>query len=812
MSRESDSSSSGPRGSGGAAYPSGTPPYGSRQYPSLNPTQQAPLDGPGEAEPRGAALPEEPKTETTLTTRIKINIPGSRPIPPLVMRKPVGEEGAAGSGVEEEHTGGTARPDATLDMGATRRRPEPPAAPEASAAEPENAEPEKTSDWFAPRKQARATPAAAAGQAAGRPGDAAPAAPPAPETTQQFPAPPPPPAGGPGQGPDVPYFGDGDPAQTGPTAITPDLGGGRDGLGTDPMAGDFGNEFGSGPGNDFGNGPGNDFGSGPGNDFGGGFGNEFGNGFGADQGAGPGSGFGGDLGTDPLSGFHPEGPSGTTAEHPLGHFPPGPAGPTTSGTGEMPPPPGLGGPLGTPPPGPGAPLGAPPGPLGPTPTPPHGSPVVGGPGATAETPQGGRMVGPDLFRDPEPAPGGQVPAHVSGDTLVSGIPVVPPAEKKKKNKSGAGPKQGSGSGSGSSPFPTFEGDSSALDALTAASAAPPSPPAAAPAPAAAPKPAGKPRKKGRNKLVLLGAALVGAVGIAYAAGLVMNHADVPNGTTVLGVDIGGSSKEEAVDKLDSSLGKRAQAPLKVTVDGEQHQLKPSVAGLSLDTEGTVREVSGRDYNPVNVIGSLFGGTRTAESDPVIVDEEKLSDALERLAGESGSAREGTIKFVAGEAEPVYGKPGKGLDVEKAVAAVSEAYRNRAETGEDKAVELPVVTREPKVGKAEVERAMQEFAEPAMSGWVYLQAGGVEVPFSEQTIGEILTMKAGDDGRLQPVIDPEKLKAKYGHAFDSVVIDAGAGQVAMTPQHAAAAMTQALRKTAPALPDKRVALVEGAKSG
>ena len=42
LSRETDSSSSGPQGRGGAAYPSGTPPYGSRQYPSLHPPQDAP--------------------------------------------------------------------------------------------------------------------------------------------------------------------------------------------------------------------------------------------------------------------------------------------------------------------------------------------------------------------------------------------------------------------------------------------------------------------------------------------------------------------------------------------------------------------------------------------------------------------------------------------------------------------------------------------------------------------------------------------------------------------------------------------------
>ncbi|MGZ0233533.1 hypothetical protein ACNFR4_13955, partial [Streptomyces sp. CPS1] len=78
MSRETDTPSSGPNGRGGAAYPSGTPPYG---------TPMASDDGTDGAR---SGAPEERKTETTLTTRIRINIPGSRPIPPVVVRKPVG--------------------------------------------------------------------------------------------------------------------------------------------------------------------------------------------------------------------------------------------------------------------------------------------------------------------------------------------------------------------------------------------------------------------------------------------------------------------------------------------------------------------------------------------------------------------------------------------------------------------------------------------------------------------------------------------------------------------------------------------------
>ncbi|MER5727938.1 hypothetical protein ABT084_06195, partial [Streptomyces sp. NPDC002138] len=91
MSRETDSSSSGPQGRGGAAYPSGTPPYGTGQYPSTDAAANAPEEKPVTSKPSTPAADSDgPKTETTLTTRIRINIPGSRPIPPVVVRKPVG--------------------------------------------------------------------------------------------------------------------------------------------------------------------------------------------------------------------------------------------------------------------------------------------------------------------------------------------------------------------------------------------------------------------------------------------------------------------------------------------------------------------------------------------------------------------------------------------------------------------------------------------------------------------------------------------------------------------------------------------------
>ncbi|MGG8406080.1 hypothetical protein ACM614_05415, partial [Streptomyces sp. 12297] len=101
---------------------------------------------------------DEPRTETTLTTRIRINIPGSRPIPPVVVRKPV----AAGEDKEPDRPSEASKP----------------AEPSAASAPADGPKADQQSDWFAPRKGAAlpATPARPAlGPGSGRGAAAAPA-------------------------------------------------------------------------------------------------------------------------------------------------------------------------------------------------------------------------------------------------------------------------------------------------------------------------------------------------------------------------------------------------------------------------------------------------------------------------------------------------------------------------------------------------------------------------------------------------------------------------------------------------------------
>lgn len=630
MSRETDTSSSGPQGRGGAA-------------------------------------PDEPKTETTLTTRIRINIPGSRPIPPVVVRKPVNEANAAEKKAAEEPKQQTR---------AQRHEQESPAERTGATPRPEPEEqpkPTATSDWFAPRKPATPTP----------------------------------PPESPSQGGDS---------------------------GTGPAAG---------------------------------------------TGGGPGSGVGANATgyaatkPQPQGGPPPPGQQSTPAPG-MPYFsdgPEAPSGPTTGpayGTTQVPP-------------------VDPMDPMGADYTAAHAmaSDTMGIPQLSDDT----AVLTPQNPAAHPRGPQAGPPPQVSGDTVTTGIPVVP------QDASSPFPMSGPIRPAATEPRGYSDGYGAYPATLDEPAPERPTPP---PAPRTrTPASAPVPKKKGRSKLVLVGASLFGVIGVAYGAGLLLNQADVPKGTTVLGVDIGGVTKEEAVQKLDAGLGQRASTPLQLTVGGKEQSLAPDKAGLALDSQATVRGAAGSDYNPVSVIGSLFGAERVAQ--PVIpVDEEKLSAALADLAGGSGSVTEGTIKFEPGKVTAVPGKSGTVLDVQRSMLYVRDAYRAQVETGRTNVVELPVATKEPTIGAAELDRAMKEFAKPAMSDLITIKAGGKQIQFGPQrSLPQILSMKP-IDGRLVEVYDKKAIDRLLEGVFDGIMVTKGDGQKhQVSADDVASAMQKALLGKTPA---------------
>ncbi|MEV0692662.1 hypothetical protein [Streptomyces sp. NPDC050388] len=734
MSRETDTPSTGPDGRGGAAYPSGTPPYGIPAVPDEATAAGRPAARSGERRP------DERKTETTLTTRIRINIPGSRPIPPVVVRKPVTDgEGADDGGTQSDTRveGQASAPGAPGPAGTGPGSGEPPAvaAPGAQsggsgqlvprqAAPQQSAPAEKpTSDWFAPRKSGagKGGTGGGSGNGAGVPSGSGSAAP----------------GGGPSGA-----SGAGAPGAARPGGRPAGVVGGMSVTSGGARPGGLAGTNGSAPGAGAG-------------------------GFSGATGGPVAPGHGGGTGsfdvTEALAGGGqaghsgpPEQPGASSPSSPSGPFGPpgqsrsalyqgGPEGPTTgpvTGQGPMVPPRGSG---------------------------PHGAGGAGG-GLSDDT----ASLTPQMHAPDQEAPGyGARHDDVSGYTGTRNAPVVPA--------------------------------SAAFDADTPAGGRGPLTPSRFPAPVTpAPPPATsskQPKKKGRNKLALIGGGVVLLIGVAYGAGLLMNHSDVPKGTTVLGVDIGGGTRDEAVKTLDKALAERLNKPLELTVGDKTVALQPDNAGLQLDTDATVGAAAKSDYNPVSVIGSLFGNSRVV--DPVIpVDEEKLHAALEAAGG--GSANDGTITFESGKAVAVYGKPGAGIDVDKSIDAVEQAYRTQVETGSSSPVKVPTTTREPAVSKAEVDRMMKEFAQPAMSDLVTVQTDAAHtIAFSpEKSLWKFLGVKA-QDGKLVEYYDRKALEELYGDTFDGVLITRGNGEkTPVTVEDVIGALRPALLSTS-----DRVAVIE-----
>ncbi len=122
----------------------------------------------------------------------------------------------------------------------------------------------------------------------------------------------------------------------------------------------------------------------------------------------------------------------------------------------------------------------------------------------------------------------------------------------------------------------------------------------------------------RRRLVLVAALsglVIGTAGsTAYAYG-----GDVPRGTHVLGVDLGGRSRTDAERTLHHRFDRPAADPVVAELDGRPISISPAAIGLALDVNLTVGDAirSGRP---------LLWGER--DSPPVIrLDEARLAAVL-----------------------------------------------------------------------------------------------------------------------------------------------------------------------------------------
>ncbi len=237
----------------------------------------------------------------------------------------------------------------------------------------------------------------------------------------------------------------------------------------------------------------------------------------------------------------------------------------------------------------------------------------------------------------------------------------------------------------------------------------------------------------------------------YAAAVISVSGDVPTGTSVRGVDIGGMTTEEAAATLEEELGDEASAPMPVTAGEATTEIDPEEAGLAVDWEATASQASGLILRPTELVAHLRG---EVELEPITTtDSEALVLSLEALAEVAAvEPVEPRIRYSkAAEATYRAGVQGTLLDVPGAADMVSDAYFQP----DTATLALPMTPVAPQVSDEEAQRVFTELAEPAVALPVALEVGEENAEIPPADIARTLTFEP-EGTTMEATLDGEEL--------------------------------------------------------
>ncbi len=261
-------------------------------------------------------------------------------------------------------------------------------------------------------------------------------------------------------------------------------------------------------------------------------------------------------------------------------------------------------------------------------------------------------------------------------------------------------------------------------------------------------------RAGGKVVVLVVVGLLLLVGAGWAAAYVGAGDKVPRGTTVAGVDIGGRTPAEATTTLESEFADRAEAPVIVSIEGSTEEVAPSELGLSVDHEASVAAAGGGESWDPQRLWDYYTGGDDLEA-VVLVDDEVMQTALERLDSDLGQEPvDGAVVFEGAQVVTTEAVTGRTLDLDQAREAIVAAYLSE-EGGDPATAELMLVDDEPAIDAGDVQAALDDFANPAMSAPVTLLFDDSPVRLTPRQYAGALAMKARD-GELVPTLDQKRL--------------------------------------------------------
>jgi len=281
----------------------------------------------------------------------------------------------------------------------------------------------------------------------------------------------------------------------------------------------------------------------------------------------------------------------------------------------------------------------------------------------------------------------------------------------------------------------------------------------------------------RRRRLIPAACAAGAAALLLAWGGIAwwTTQHIASGTTVSGVDVSGLSPKEAHQRIGKGIGDQLAQPVTLTVGQGSSELVPAKSGISVDTDASVKKLTGFTLNPLTLAQRL-GGQHT---DAVIrVDSTALRGALEdRVDAMANGAVSATVTLEGTKPVITPASNGIGLDVEASLKQLGGTWPLGKKTlAMAEGTAIPAITDE------EASTFVNGTLTPLLSSGLTVNTAGADpqskspgaaAAFSPQDTAEMLKISS-EGGNLSATFDPTALR-------DGVV--ARVGQVETPAQNA-----------------------------
>ncbi|WP_084505933.1 VanW family protein [Nocardia harenae] len=239
-------------------------------------------------------------------------------------------------------------------------------------------------------------------------------------------------------------------------------------------------------------------------------------------------------------------------------------------------------------------------------------------------------------------------------------------------------------------------------------------------------------------------AVLAVAGLAYAADWFLSSGQVPRGTVVAGIDIGGMDTAKADVVLRSRFEARSTQPLDLTIADVREQIVPAAAGLEIDWDGTWAGVGDQPANPFTRLASFF----TTREVPMAtaVDEAALDRTFTEIRVHDIPTVEGTIRFDGTRPIGVPPVQGRVLDGAGARDTLLAGWVTA------QSLDLPVMPAPLTVRPEAVDETLRAVAEPAVSAPIQFTGRDGDAELTPAQTATVLTFVPDGSGGLAPVFD------------------------------------------------------------